>query len=383
VCGREKENVQPILYLIQKEFRQIFRDPMMIRILFFMPLMQLFLFGYAVNNDLRNVRVAVLDQDNSLESRRLVDSFYASNLFIPGPVANNAQDLEQALLKGRTDITLWIPEGYSRDLLSGKTAQVEIDVDGKNSNLAGRAGGYASAILRQESERFRDARILAKPMLKQKVREIVPVTRFFYNPELETRFYMIPGIVVLVVTVISGMLTGMAVVREQEIGTLEQLMVTPITPLQLIIGKTLPFMLLSFLELGFAATIAVVWFKLTLVGSVPLLLLSAFIYLLVTLGGGVLASTVSKTQQQAMFTVWFFLVFGILTSGFFYPIDNMPKVMQYITYVNPIRYFLAIVRGLFLKGITFQESLVNLVPMAAIGLLTFGTAIVRFKKRVV
>lgn len=270
--------MQPILYLIQKEFRQIFRDSMMVRILFVMPMLQLFLFGYAVNNDLRNVRVAVLDQDHSRESRRLVDSFYASNLFIPGPVVNDSGDLEQSLLKGTADITLWIPEGYSRDLLSGKTAQVEIDVDAKNSNLAGRAAGYASAILRQESERFRDARILARPVLKQKVREIRPVTRFFYNPELETRFYMIPGIVVLVVTVISGMLTGMAVVREQEIGTLEQLMVTPITPLQLIIGKTVPFMILSFVELGFAATVAVVWFKLTLVGSVPLLLLSAFLY---------------------------------------------------------------------------------------------------------
>jgi len=373
--------MKPILYLVQKEFRQILRDHMMLRIIFLMPLLQLFLFGYAVNNDLKDVRLTVLDEDRSPQSRQLIASFYHSNLFLPGPAATTASDLDHLMLQGKCDVTVHIPKGYAEKLMEGGTAQAGIAIDGKNSNLAGRAGGYVAALLQQESRRLREDQLLANPQLKTKIAQIVPVTRFLYNPELETRFYMIPGIVVLVVTVISGMLTGMAIVREHEIGTLEQLMVTPITSLQLIAGKTIPFMILSFAELGFAAVIAVLWFNIPIAGPIWLLLLSAFVYLLVTLGGGILASTVSKTQQQAMFTVWFFMVFGILMSGFFYPIENMPPGVQWMTWFNPIRFFLSLVRGIFLKGLTFEDSLPDLLPMFILGVLIFGTAILRFRKR--
>lgn len=374
--------VRAIFYLVQKEFRQIFRDKYMVRIIFFMPFMQLFLFGYAVNNDLKDVHLSVLDEDRTAESRQLQDAFFHSSLFIPGPQASSPEELQELIYKGKADITLWIPRNYAKDIASGKTAQVGIAVDGSNSNLGGRAGGYAAAILRDETTKIRDQRLLDTPMVRSKMRQIKPVTRFFYNPELLTQVFMIPGIVVLLVTIISGMLTGMGIVREQEIGTLEQLMVTPITSRQLIAGKTIPFMILSFVELGFAATVAVLWFKIPIVGSIWLLVLSAFVFLVVTLGGGILASTVSKTQQQAMFTVWFFLVFGIMTSGFFYSIDNMPEVMQWITYLNPLRYIMNLVRGIFLKGITFTDALSDLIPLAVLGLLIFSTAILRFKKRV-
>ncbi|MCB2200472.1 ABC transporter permease [bacterium] len=374
--------MKAIFYLVQKEFRQIFRDHMMVRIIFLLPLLQLFIFGYAVNNDLKDVRISILDQDNSVESRHLADAFLNSSLFIPGPAAHSPADLDDLIYKGKTDITLWIPNDYSSSLSVGQEAQVGIAVDGKNSNLGGRAGGYAMAIIRQEGQRLRDARMLDNPLLRAKMKEIKTATRFFYNPELVSRTYMVPGIVVLVVTIISGLLTGMAVVRENEIGTLEQLMVTPITSLQLIAGKTIPFMILAFFELAFATVVAVLWFKIPIAGSLWLLTGSSLVYLVVTLGSGILASTVSRTQQQAMFTVWFFLVFGILMSGFFYPIENMPMAMQWLTYLNPLRYFLSIVRGLFLKGITLSDSLPDLIPMALLGIIIFGAAILRFRKTV-
>jgi len=212
-------------------------------------------------------------------------------------------------------------------------------------------------------------------------RLIEPVMRYFYNPTLESRYYMIPGILVLLITLISAFLTGMAVVKEKELGTLEQLMVSPLSPAQLIIGKTVPFVILAYFELTVAATFAIWWFNLPLVGSISLLAVCALVYLLVTLGIGLLVSTISNTQQQAMFTIWFFLVFGILMSGFFFPVENMPLTIQKITYINPLRYFIEIIRGIFLRGATLDDVLPNLLPLLGIGLVIFSTAILRFRKR--
>ena len=373
--------LRPLRFLVQKEFRQVFRDSGMLRIVFIMPLIQLFLFGYAVTTDLKHVRLAVLDEDRTEESRSLTRAFYASDLFIPVADASSPNELQSALLLGDADMTLWIRQGFGRDAAALNEATVGIAVDGQNSSTAGRALGYAESILRRQAQSILDDWRLSHPDAP-KIGRIEAVTRFYFNPQLESRYYMIPGIVVLILTVVSGMLTGMAVVKEKEIGTLEQLMVTPLTPFQLIIGKTIPFAVLAFFELTFATTIAALWFKLPLVGSVFLLAGSAMIFLLVTLGIGLLASTVSQTQQQAMFTVWFFLVFGILTSGFFYPVENMPRWIQILTYVNPLRYFVAVIRGIFLKGSTLADLYPHLVPLAILGVVTFSTAVFRFRKTV-
>ncbi len=375
--------MQPIIYLVKKEFRQVFRDKAMVRIIFVVPLMQLLVLAYAITLDLKDVRVAVLDLDRSPQSRRLVDSYFSTDLFIPAEAAvTSPRTLQDALVKGETDLTLWIPHGYAEALASGRTAQVGIQVDGSNSALAGQAAGYAGALVQMEAMRQLEQTLLKNRAAGAGRGRIELVDRYYYNPELESRYYMIPAIVVLLVTIVSTMLTGMAVVREKEIGTLEQLMVTPITPAQLIAGKTIPFAVLSFGELTIATAFAVLWFKLPLVGSIPLLALAMLVYLLVTLGIGLLTSTFSATQQQAMFSVWFFLVFGILMSGFFFPIDNMPRGIQYLTYVNPLRYIVEIVRGIFLKGSTLHDILPNLLPLLGLGLATFTAAIVRFRKRV-
>lgn len=351
----------------------------MLRIIFVMPMIQLFVFGYAVNTDLWHVRLAILDEDRTETSRGLTRAFFASNLFEPAAEAESPQELQNLLLLGRADITLWIRKDFERDAITLNGAPVGITVDGQNSSIAGRALGYAEAIMRRQSQGILEDWQLSHPDVPR-IGRIEAVTRFFYNPELESRFYMIPGIVVMMLTMISTLLTGMAVVKEKEIGTLEQLMVTPLTRSQIVVGKTVPFTILAYVALLIASTVAVLWYKLPLVGSVFLLAGSAIVFLLVTQSVGLLVSTLSHTQQQAMFTVWFFLVFCILTSGFFYPIANMPEWVQTLTYTNPLRYFMAIVRGIFLRGSTFVDILPQLWPLAALGLVTFSTAILRFRK---
>jgi ABC-2 type transport system permease protein len=370
-----------VYYLVQKEFRQILRDHFMMRLILIVPILQVLVLGHALNTDLKNVDLAFIDHENSRTSRELIASFYASDLFRPADETVSPSSIESVLEKGAADMVVWIPRGYSDAITSRKTIEIGIYVDGTNSSLAGLAGAYANAIVRQQNTAIMDERLAASPTLRPLIHEVIPVVRFLYNPELNTTHYMVPGVVVLIVTIISGLLTGLAVVREKEIGTLEQLMVTPITSLELIAGKTLPYALLSFVDITVATLFAILYFKLPFAGSVILLGLSAMIYLLVTLGIGLLASTVSQTQQQAMFTVWFFLIFGILTSGFFYPLENMPEWIQTLTIVNPLRYFLAIVRGLFLKDLQFVDMLEDLIPLTILGVTVFAAAVLRFQKR--
>lgn len=368
----------PIATVIRKEFRQIFRDPALMRIVLFVPLIQLFIFGYAANTDLHNVRVGILDEDGSRASRDLARACFSSDVFVPGPSARSAAALPRLLMQDEADLTLHIPPGYAESLAQHRPLPVGILVDGRNSSLAGRAAGYANAILARETERPLTEELPGGSVSQGRVHS---VRRFFYNPELRSRFYMVPGIVVLIITIISALLTGMAVVREREIGTLEQLMVSPLTPWQLIAGKTLPFAMIGFVDLAVATLLAVLWFRLPFVGSPFLLGGCALVYLLVTLGIGLLASTLSATQQQAMFTLWFFLVFGILMSGFFFPLENMPPILRALTYANPLRYMMTIVRGIFLRGAGFLDLWPQLAALLLLGTLTFTTAVLRFQKR--
>jgi ABC-2 type transport system permease protein len=371
---------RPVGHIIRKEFLQILHDRMLIRMVLFMPIMQMLLLGYAATTDLKNIRLAILDQDRSVDSRRLAESFFQNNLFVPASGADTPRELEGLLFRGRADMTVWIPNDYSKDLAAYRTATVGLAVDGENSNAAGRALGYAIAVIQQEENRRIDERFLSNPNLP--IHIVEARTRFFYNPELESRDYMVPGILVMLVTMICTMLTGMAVVREKEMGTLEQLLVTPLTSRQLIAGKLIPFAILAIIEICIAVPLALVWFGLTFAGSFLLLLGCSLVYLLAALGGGLLASTVSNTQQQAMFTIWFVTVFGFLTCGYFYPIENMPHWIYVLTYANPLRFFMTITRGIFLKGAQFTDVVPSLIPLFIMGTVTFVTAVLRFRKRI-
>lgn len=370
----------PVRHLVRKEFRQMKRDRQMLRMLLIMPLVQMLVLGYATTTDLKNIRLSVFDQDRTPQSRTLAESFYQNALFVQGQPVANSEDLHNVLFRGQADITLWIPQGFAQNVADGRTSELAVAVDGENSNAAGRSLGYAQAVIRQEEARLLEARRLSQPTAK--IHRIEAVTRFFYNPELESRNYMIPAIMVILITMVCGMMSGMAVVREKEIGTLEQLLVTPLTPGQLIAGKLIPFAVLGIVELGFTTVLALIWFHITFAGSVLLLFGCALAYMLVVLGGGLLASTVSHTQQQAMFTIWFFTIFGILTSGFFFPVENMPATIYYLTYANPLRFFMVIVRGVFLKDMQPADTLPSLIPLLIIGVLTFVVAVRRFRKRV-
>jgi ABC-2 type transport system permease protein len=373
--------LQGVRYLIQKEFRQVFRDPAMLRIIFVAPIVQLLILSYAATTDVRNIRMVILDDDHTARSRELSRSFFTSETFVEVLPADNSADLMERLMRGNADIAVWIPRNYADDIAAGRTAVVSITVDGQNSSTAARAGGYAETVIRMQGAKVLENLSLQRPAFRQREHTVASISRFFYNPELESRYYMVPAILVILLTLVSGMLTGMAVVREKEIGTLEQLMVTPLTPGQIIAGKVIPFTILALFELGFAGSIAVIWFNVPFIGSVPLLFGCALAYLLVTLGVGLLASEVSSSQQQAMLTVMFYLMFGIMTSGFFYPVENMPRLIYLMTYANPMRYFIAIMRGIFLKGVTPYDVLPNLLPLIGIGIFVFTLAVLRFRRR--
>lgn len=352
----------------------------MLRMLIMMPIIQMLILGYATSTDLKNIRLTILDQDRTPQSRQFAESFFQNTMFVPGEAVFSPDDLRDVLFRGRADVTLWIPQGFAENIAAGRTSELALAVDGENSNAAGRTLGYAQAVVRQEEARLLEAKRLSQP--NAKIHRIEAVTRFFYNPELESRNYMIPAIMVILITMVSGMMSGMAVVREKEIGTLEQLLVTPLTPGQLIAGKLIPFAVLGIVELAFTVVLALIWFQITFAGSMLLLFGCALVYMIVVLGGGLLASTVSHTQQQAMFTIWFFTIFGILTSGFFFPVENMPSTIYYLTYANPLRFFMVIVRGIFLKDMQPADTLPSLLPLLIIGVLTFVIAVRRFHKRI-
>jgi ABC-2 type transport system permease protein len=357
--------------LIKKEFYQILRDRNMVRLIFIMPLVQLLLLGYAVSTDVKKIYLAIYDYDKSEMSREYVRSLSAGDYFITGSSSLPILDADKGFRENRYNAALIIPEDFSKKLLIGKSVKVGFLVDGTNANSAAIALGYANIITGEYNQKT--AGLTSSIAMKQKR---------LYNPELESVDFMVPGIVSLLLTMTTMMLTSMAIVREREIGTLEQLMVTPITTPALIMGKTIPFALIGFLEMSLALAFGVLWFQVPFVGSWILLYTLAFIYLFTTLGIGMFFSTVSKTQQQAMFFTWFFTIFAIMTSGFFTPIANMPPSIQYLTYLNPLRYFMTITRGIMMKGATLSNLYLETLAMVIFGIAIFAFAGLRFSKRI-
>lgn len=366
----------PTLSMVRKEFLQLKRDRALLVIVLVVPIVQLLVLSYAINSDLRNVRVSILDEDHSPASRRLTEAVLVSDIFRPGPTPSGPADLERLLQEGRTDLALHIPPDFSREAFAGGRPQLALIVDGSNSSMAGRAAGYAQALLIREILRAQKEEMLPDNSLGRVSAE----PRFFFNPALESRIYMVPGIMVMLVTIIAAVITGMAVVREKEIGTLEQVMVTPLSSLQFVVGKTLPFALIALVDLCVATVFAMAWFQVPFLGSPGVLLLGVIGYLGVTMGLGLLASAVSGTQQQSMFTVWFYLIFAVLLSGFFFPVENMPGWARTLTWINPMRFFMNIVRGVLLKGAGLGDLARDLAILAAMSVITLSAAVAGFRK---
>lgn len=362
-----------IYRMVIKEFLQMLRDPRMKVLVFVTPVIQLMLFGYAATTDVTHIRTAVLDRDRSADSRALVEAFTGSDYFQVTAWVENPRALTELLDRGEVTVALHIERGFSDDLRSARTTAVQVLVDGTDSNTGTLAMNYAQRIINDFGRRRLD---MSGPVPGVELR-----SRVWYNPDLKSRNFNVPAVMALILMLTSLLLTSMAVVREREIGTLEQLMVTPIRPVELILGKTLPFVLIAYIQLVLVMAVSLFWFKVPLVGNPVLLLLGAGLYLMSTLGVGLFISTLSQTQQQALMSAFFFFFPAILLSGFMFPIENMPEAVQWITYLNPLRYFLVIVRDVFLKGNGFAVLWPQYAALALLGTTLLGLSAARFRKR--
>jgi len=356
--------------LLEKEFRQIFRDSRMTRVIFVSPVIQLVVFGYAVSTDVRQVSTFVNDQDQTAASRALIETVEAAGYFHVTARSPRPADLVSALEHGDAIVGIEIPRGYAQELASGATT-VQILLDGTNSNTASVAQGYLERIILAHGLASRGVAIRPPIDLRE---------RAWFNPELSSRDYNVPAVVGSLVLLICLLLTSLAVVREREIGTLEQLKVSPLTAGELIWGKTIPFAVIGIVDLVIVTTIAILWFGIPFEGSLLLLFLASVLYLLSALGIGLLISTISKTQQEAFMASFLFFMPAILLSGFMFPVSSMPAVFEWITLLNPVRHYIEIVRALFLKGAGLVSLWSQFAALAVLGTALLGFATLRFRQ---
>lgn len=352
-------------------------------LLIFPPLLQLIIFGFAVNLDVEDAHIAWMDQDATSYSRELRAGFEGSPNFRIIAAPAGEEDVRRLLDSGTVVAVVRVLPGFARDIDRGAAAQVQILVDGSNSNTASIVSGYASKVVSNFAARVaasRPPRIVSSPVARR-----APVfrtqTRVWFNPDLRSRNYYVPGVIVNIITIVTLMLTAMAIVREKEIGTMEQLMVTPIQPIELIIGKTVPFAIVGIVQLFFITLVALLVFHIPLRGNLLLLVVCSVLFLMTTLGVGLFISTVSDTQQQAMMASFFFFLPAFMLSGFAFPIHNMPLIVQAISYLNPLRYFTEIVRGLFLKGTGIGVLWPQMAALFVFGAAILGFSAMRFHKR--
>ncbi len=356
--------------LVRKEFFQIRRDPRLMRIILLAPIFQLIVFGYAVSTDVKRTSMYLVDLDNTQTSRELVDAFTSSEYFRLVGSSQRPGDLIDALDHADAIVGMQIPHGFAEDVAAGE-ADVQLLFDGSNSNMATVARGYAERIVGRFAVEHGPVAVTPAIELRQ---------RAWFNPNLESRDYNVPGVVALIILLVCMLLTSLAVVREREIGTLEQLMVSPLSSIELIIGKTIPFAVIGMIDLGIVTTMGILWFGVPFNGNPLLLILGALFFLLPALGMGLLISTQSKTQQEAFMLSFLVMMPVILLSGFMFPISSMPEVFQDVTLFNPVRHFLEIIRGIFLKGAGLTVLWPQFVWLLAMGLALIGIAASRFQK---
>jgi ABC-2 type transport system permease protein len=366
-----------IAYIIRKEFLELRRDPRLFGIVIIAPILQLTMLGYAATTDVRDVPMVVVDQDRSSGSRALVSRFEASDNFVVVDSLTSLAQVDEYLDGGRAWMALAIPADYGERVRAGRPSAVQVVADGTDANSTNVALGYAGSLVATYARELAAAAGIAKP-----VPLVAAEVRVWFNPELESRFFMIPGILALLLLVITTNLSSMAIVREREVGTLEQLNVTPVARWELIAGKLLPYGLIGLIDVLLVVAVAILWFEVPLRGSFLLLMAMCLVYLLTTLGLGLFVSTISTTQQQAMMTAsFFFLIPMVFLSGFVFPIENMPEWIQPVTYLIPLRYFLVILRGIFLKGIGLETLWPQALALLAWGAGILTLAVLRSSKQ--
>jgi ABC-2 type transport system permease protein len=368
--------VRRVLHLMKKELLELRRDPRLFGVVIIAPILQLAVLGYAATTDVKDIPIAIVDADRSTASRDLVHRFETSANFKIVAMPGSTSEIDPYLDRGEAWMALSIPPDYGRRVASGRPTTIQVVADGTDSNSTGVAMGYAQALIGGYIQDLAAASGLPATGLVQ------PEIRVWFNARLESRDFMIPGIVALLLLVITTNLSAMAIVREKEIGTLEQLNVTPLARWELITGKLLPYAFIGIIDVVLVLVVAIYWFEVPMRGSIALLFGMCMIYLLSTLGLGLFVSTISKTQQQAMMTaIFFFLTPMIYLSGFIFPIENMPAWIQQLTYLIPLRYFLVIVRGIFQKGIGLEILWPQALALFAWGATVLTLATLRSSKR--
>lgn len=377
-----------IYEILKKEIRQALRDPKLRATMFFPPVIQVLLFGFAVSLDVNNVKLGWLDMDHTEQSRSLLRKFQGTSYFTLTGVAHDEKEALEQLNSGAAEAVVRVPYNFGADVSRMKQTEVQVLVDGSNSNTASIIGNYATGVIsgfnaatlaNQRKARLVDS--TRNGPVRLAVPSVEAETRVWFNPDLKSRNFFIPGILVNIIMIVTLNLTAMSIVREKEIGTMEQIMVTPIRPIELMIGKTLPFAAIGFIDSVFVTVLALLVFKVPFRGSALLLIGAAALFLLSMLGLGLYLSTISHTQQQASMTSFFFIQPAFMLSGFTFPIRNMPQPIQWLTYLNPLRYFMDIVRGVFLKGAGIDALWTQMLLLGVFGVAILVSSALRFHKR--
>ncbi len=375
--------MKTILHIIKKEFLQFKRDPKMFGIVLISPVIQLLFLGYAATLDVNNVHILFMDQDKTETSRDFIERFESSGFFSIDYYAESYDELTEQINKANVLVAFVIPKDFSKNINRNETAKLQAIFDGSDGNTASIAAGYIGLIISEYSQHIIMDYRNKIGMKVQPVGIISSEIRTWYNPYLKTRYFMVPAIVALLVSIITLLLTSLAVVKEKEIGTLEQIIVTPIKSYQLIIGKLIPFIILGFISVVLVIVMMNLLFSIPVRGSITFLLVASFFYILSTLGLGLFVSTISKTQQQAMMIAIFVIMMPMIyLSGFAFPIENMPDILQGISYLIPLRYFITIIRGVVLKGIGIADLWQELTILFFMGAAILFLSSMRFQKKI-
>jgi ABC-2 type transport system permease protein len=369
--------MRTLFYILQKEFTQIFRNKSMLPIIFVMPLVQMLILVFAATNELPQVDLAIVDFDHSASSRKLVAEITGNPFFKVRQNLANTEEAEDLLMRNKINLALIIPQSFDKDLTINKKTNVQILVDAINGNAAQLSLSYLSNVIGSFSQK-----VLINTNTNQRgqIKSIIIKPTFWFNPQLNYKFYMAPGILVVLITVVGMLLGGMNLVREKELGTIEQINVTPLKKWQFIAGKLLPFLVIGLFDLGFGLLVARLAFNIPIRGSLFLLFGMAAIYLVLVLSWGLFISTISDTQQQATFVAFFSLIVFIMMSGLFTPVESMPDWAQKLDFINPLYYFVKIMRSIILKGSNFADIFNEFAALSAFAVSMFGLAIFRYKK---
>lgn len=376
--------MKKILHLTKKEFIQTLRDKKMIPVIFIAPILQLLLLGYAVTTDVKHIYVKIWDMDKSQQSRSIINSVANCGYFDYAGTVESEKEIEENLKGNKCDFVLFFPSDYSKKIKRMEKARFQVIADGSDSNLTLIGFNYINEIVQIENSSFQKQAMSQRAGFLNKtikMPKISPEIRIRYNPELKSSHYMVPGVICLILALTTMLLTSMALTKEKELGTIEQIIVSPIKSHEIIIGKTMPFVVIGMMDVLIVVGAGIFIFNIPMKGDVLLLLFSALVFILSTLGIGLFISTISRTQQQAMLSSFMFIFPAMMLSGFAFPVSNMPLTVQYLSYLIPLRYFLIIIRGIFLKGNGLSILWPQILALILFGTAILGLSALRFRKK--